>query len=163
MLSKAERAILINQFRVLEAVEGKPGAYEQEITILDRGYEGEYGNLDGFGEALSEERCKFVRKILWLYYLMKLAKWKAAGNPAASSNNGVLDFDPKFPGFDGNKEVELLSYARFITEKRGEFPETKVVNSHGFQPSYVKMLAKWKSWGAPHDLTVQQVAELSGE
>jgi uncharacterized protein YfbU (UPF0304 family) len=166
-LSPVERAILINQFKIRGTIEGEPDAYQDTIDVLSNGYELEYDeHIDGFGEPLPEDECKYVQDILWIYYLMKLAKNKAAvDSPSGDRDEGgrlrLENFEPKFPGFDGNTEPKQLGYAKHLIEKDGKFIEHKhYLNSHGAQPDYRAMIELWKSWGAPADLTEAQTDEL---
>jgi uncharacterized protein YfbU (UPF0304 family) len=166
-LSPVERAILINQFKILGAVQGEADAYQHTIDVLSNGYELEYDDhIDGFGEPLPEEECQFVQNILWIYYLMKLAKNKTAVDNAGGDRDegGRLrleNFEPKFPGFDGNDQPMHLGYAKHLIEKDGKFIEHKhYLNSHGSQPDYREMVELWQTWGSPSNLTEAQTDEL---
>jgi uncharacterized protein YfbU (UPF0304 family) len=164
-LTPAERAILIGQYRILGALEGDPDSYEEVITVLDRGYEAEYDQYLSASKPMSKERTDFVRNIMWLYYLIKLAKNKEAldapgGDRAPDGRLRLENFEPKFPGFDGNNDPELLGYANFLI-KHGQYVEhNHYLNSHGREPDYEAMLDLWRSWGKPIDLTEAQADEL---
>jgi len=166
-LSPIERALLINQFKILGAVEGDPNAYQNTIDVLSYGYELEYeSHIDGLGEPLPESECKFVYDIFWLYYFMKVTRNKAAIDGAGGDRDetGRLrleNLEPKFPGFDANNQPKYFSYAKYLIERDNKFVEHKhYLNSHGAQPNYRKMLDLWKSWSSPIDLTETQVDEL---
>jgi uncharacterized protein YfbU (UPF0304 family) len=164
-LTPAERAILIGQYRILAALEKNPKGYEEIITILDRGYEAEYDEYLGLSEPIPEERTNFVHRIMWLYYLLKLTKNKeAVDNPGGDRDpSGRLrleNFEPKFPGFDGNKDPELLAYANFLI-KNGKYVEhNHYLNSHGSEPDYEAMLDLYASWGKPTEMTEAQADKL---
>lgn len=165
-LTPAERAILIKQYEILEIL--RECKFKEEIEALSSGYQTEYEDLiDGLGEHMASKDCKMVTDILWLYYLMKLAKNKAAlenpgGDREPDGRLRMQKLEPAFPGFDGNNEGRKLSYAKYLIEGRGQFEENKenYLNSHGSQPDYDGMLEVWKSWNSPVDLTEAQVDEL---
>lgn len=159
-LDKFQRAVLINQFQTLARLEKAPNEYKKIIDALECGYELDIeAQLFGFYGNLSEEDCKFVRDIMWLYYLMKLAK----NDKKDLSREDMTKVDPKFPGFDGNAGDGLMGYATYITETLGEYPEHRhYMNSHGSHPDYRAMLALWGKWGRPSRLTAEQADELLG-
>lgn len=165
-LSPAERAILIAQYRTLAAIEDDRDGYKAIITVLERGYESEYEeHIEGLSDPLPEEECRYVRDILWIYYLLKVAKNRDAvddpgGDRDATGRLRFENLEPKFPGFDGNSEPARLGYAKFLIGQ-GQFVEhTPVANSHGMQPDYRAMIALHEAWGSPTKLTPEQAAEL---
>jgi len=164
-LTPAERAILIGQYRILAAIEEDPSAYDEVITILERGYEAEYDEHLGLFEPIAKERTDFVHRIMRLYYLLKLTKNKEVvdtpgGDRDSSGRLRLENFEPKFPGFDGNKDPELLAYANFLI-KNGKYVEhNHYLNSHGSEPDYEAMLDLWASWGKPNEMTEAQADEL---
>jgi uncharacterized protein YfbU (UPF0304 family) len=65
-LTPAERAILIGQFKIIQAIYKDPNLQTNAIEALSSGYELEYAEyVDGLDEPLSEESCKFVQDILF--------------------------------------------------------------------------------------------------
>lgn len=166
-LSPAERAILINQYRIMGLIEGNEDAYKKPIRVLSSGYELEYeDHIDGLHDPMTEEECKFVYDILWLYYLLKLAKnadavANSGGDRDSSGRLRLENFEPKFPGFDGNSEAKYLSYANFLIHEDGKFVEHKhYLNAHGGHKNYRKMLERWSELGDPTELTEDQADEL---
>lgn len=157
-LDKFQRAVLINQFETLARLDNSSGGYKKIIDALERGYELDIdAQLFEFYGDLSEQQCHFVRDIMWLYYLMKLAK----NSTKDLSREDMSKLDPKFPGFDGNAGDGLLGYADYITQTLGEYPEHKhYLNSHGAHPNYDAMLGLWRKWGKPTTLTSAQADEL---
>jgi uncharacterized protein YfbU (UPF0304 family) len=165
-LSPAERAILIAQYRTLAALEDDPKAYERVIAILDRGYEAEYEeHIEGLSEPMTESECRDVRDILWIYFRIKCAKNKDAladpgGDRDAHGGLRLENYEPKFPGFDGNNQPRQLAYAKFLIEQ-GQFLEAApIVNSHGFQPDYTNMLEMYRAWGSPTNLSQEEADDL---
>lgn len=160
-LTKAERRILENQYRILGAIEGNEDAYKIEIEILSHGYERLYEEyiLDN-SDGISEADCKFVEEIMWIYYLLKLAKNKDK-LPISGGRGDMTKWEPIFPGFDGNNDSDKMAYARFITHEIGQYEEHKhYLNSHGSNPHYAAMILEWKSMGTPADLTVEQADRI---
>lgn len=145
ILSMAERAILINQFKILSEITQDYDAYKDEIRILSSGYESLYEEIDGISGFLPEDECRFVYDILFLYYKMKLSKVKDRLDslPQIDGRTDLRDVEPKFPGFDGNGEPGLYGFASFLINDRGEFPEHKhYLNSHGPHLNYRAMLVE---------------------
>lgn len=166
-LTPAERAILINQYEILQNSSGTPNRFQNHIEVLTNGYESEYENyIEGLREPLPEDRCDYVRDIMWLYYLLKAFKnadhiKNGTGPRDADGRLKLEELDPKFPGFDGNNEPELLAYANFIVKKAQEHQEhNHYLNSHGSQPDYDSMLDAWQELGKPTELTSEHVETI---
>lgn len=140
-LTKKERLVLINQYKILAAIDKNDNAhYEELIEILENGYSIFYTLLDQWiSDEMSTEDGKFVLEILGIYRAIEDLK-------RAKNTKEVIDHPMAiFPGFDGNNESEYLSFCRFLIEKQGKFQEqTKYFLQTDRLNSHCAMLDKYK-------------------
>src|SRR5579883_1589738 len=105
-LSKVERLILANQFRILEKLDpgGEAGSFQQALEILEHGYTLDYEALvSHFHDEVPEQTCSEVIDILNLYRALTKALREL---PEGSLNQN----EATFKGFDGNEEGIHYSY-----------------------------------------------------
>jgi uncharacterized protein YfbU (UPF0304 family) len=157
-LTKAERFILLNQYRILEKLDpGEAHACEEARQILEYGYVLEYGMLvSHLDDDMSEEECKEVREVLDMYRALKKAHRDL---PVGT----VTAADAAFKGFDGNDETNQFSYATFLIETQGKWGESKVdpINSHWPMLSrYRSMIASWKQSANKWELTAEDTVRI---
>ena len=146
-LTKKERWILINQYRILMALSLKEDKDEfaKACEILERGYELHYpyicNHIVDDNDVLDEESCKEVIEILTMFDTIKFS-YNSLQEKADIDESKI-----EFPGFDGNNESDQASYARFLCIKDNGFSEliNRInVNSHiPMLPKYRKMLTRW--------------------
>ena len=158
-LTKAERLILFNQFRLLESLYPEEARdCQNACEILQSGYALEYDSLVSFGEETPEETAREVIEILNMY--------RALSNASIQLPEG--SFDPKdaiFNGFDGNEEGEHYSYASFMIEKQGRWAEFKTAELNSHWPmldEYRAMLARWELCREKLHLTAEDVSRILG-
>lgn len=150
-LSKIERLLLINQFKILEKL--YPDEYEtysNNRKALENGYELNYSWFLPSDEVMSEDDCREVLDILNMYRAITFSY------KDLYDKDGINEESLKFNGFDGNEECSQYSYASYliIDLKRfkeltygNEFPD---LNSHfPMMPKYNKMLKFWRDNGKP--------------
>ena len=155
-LSKKDRLILFNQYRILEKLypdEEKDCQLAQKI-LLD-GYELEYDGLVEMMGDVSREVCNEVLDILQMFRSLYFSYEKL------DDKLGIDEYDVKFQGFDGNEEGQYYSYAEFfILDKRRyeEFSNCEI-NSHCNKlPQYRDMLNVWRQFKRySSDLTKEQI------
>lgn len=159
-LSKVERLLLINQYRIRKAIEGS-NDYDEIIEILSNGYASRY--YEAFNEVYDEVTvadCKFVSDVLSMYRRLHYFE-----QDKGVDLSGRLF--SRFAGFCGNEEGPLLSYAQFAIGREGHWDEQKPrrketdgYNSHmPVREVYARMLEVFNRCG--HDpLTTQQVDEI---
>src|SRR5688572_15542499 len=101
-LSRTERLILANQYRILEALfPADADYYRDKRTALEHGFEYHYDEVAGdiLSDTLSAERCNEVIEILQMYRSLTYAY------RALEDKSGIEPRAIDFPGFDGNHET----------------------------------------------------------
>lgn len=163
-LSKKDRVLLINQYRILAALDkGGSDHYEELIEILENGYEIFYKMLDQWiSDDMPTEEGKFVLDILDLY--------RAIENTKRSTKSQELMAHPfaVFMGFDGNNETEYMGFCRFLIERQGKFQEQQQylikndnLNSHASMvDKYRRMLAAAKGVADIWDMSVEDAMKI---
>lgn len=140
-LSKKDRVLLINQYKLLAALYKEEEAHYRElIGILENGYEIFYSMIDEWiSDDMPTDEGKFVLNILELY--------RAIDDLKRSSKNQKLAEHPYsfFRGFDGNNETEYMGFCRFLIDEQGKFQEQQqyfLKNDH--LNSHMPMIDKYK-------------------
>ena len=120
-LSTVERAVLLNQCRILAAVDPE-GAdhYEKQIEILDSGYEFLYDRILPEQEPMSSENSWEVVQILDMFSILERAV--AANEPSEDVNSTPC-------GSEGFREMRRRS--RWLSLASGSSVSTGMVNSRG--------------------------------
>lgn len=165
-LHKKDRLLLINQYKILAALDkSEESRYLELIEILERGYSIFYSMIDEWvSEDMPEEEGRFVLEVLDLYRAIDDVR-------RSSKDSRLIDhMYSVFPGFDGNNESEYLGFCRFLIEKQGKFQEQKQylqkndgMNSHTpMVEKYRRMLDKKKAIPSTHSwrLTVEQALQV---
>jgi uncharacterized protein YfbU (UPF0304 family) len=157
-LTKVERLILFNQYRILEKIDpDEARASEEACEILASGYTLEYETLAShIDKEVSDDKCREVRDILDMYRALKIARRDL---PAGT----VSDADATFPGFDGNEETEHFAYATFVMEKQNKWVESKQDPRNSHWPvlsRYRMMLKSWKESPRKWELTPEDTARI---
>lgn len=117
-LSVTERLMLSNQYRILERLyPDEAESYARFQRILESGYEIHYNDLAPWGTEppISRVEAKEALDILSMYQDMQ----HCFDNLADKS--GIDADDIVFPGFDGNNDINKLSYTRYAVEECGRF------------------------------------------
>jgi uncharacterized protein len=165
-LQKKERLLLINQYKILAALDkSEESHYLELIEILERGYSIFYSVIDEWvAEDMPEEEGRFVLEVLDLYRAIEDVKRSSKDSQLIGHTYSV------FPGFDGNNESEYLGFCRFLIDKQGKFQEQKQylqkndgMNSHmPMVEKYQRMLEEKKSISSAGSwrLTVEQALKV---
>lgn len=145
-LSDKERLFLATQYEIL-AVLKDDADYALKAETLRRGHKSIYDEyFDFFSENLPDAQAQHVINILGIFGDMK------ASYQQLTDKTGIDEKDLVFPGFDGNNESELHSFAQSLL-KHGRFEQTlgeHVRNSH--MPTtdmYRRMIERWTDLGSP--------------
>lgn len=140
-LTKKDRLVLINQYRILAALnKDDESHYKELIEVLERGYSIFYSLVDEWvSEDMPEAEGKFVLNILDLY--------RAIEDLKRSTKDERLLKNPysHFSGFDGNNETQHMGFCRFLIEKQGKFQEQKpyLLKTDNMN-SHMPMIGKYK-------------------
>ncbi len=158
-LTKTERLILINQYRMLSVIcpdEKKDS--DIAIDILANGYKHNYDSLvDFLSDDMPEEISKEVIDILQMFRSLNNSYHELNDKSGIDKGNVI------FQGFDGNEETEHYSYADFFINKYDRYSEfSKVaINSHcNMLYMYRPMLKAWSKYERYQSLNKEQIIEI---
>jgi len=145
-LTDLDRLILANQYEILGALK-KDKSYEELAESLRNGHKWIYdGIFSGLADVLPEAQANFVLDVLGLFE--KLQDFYNA----LPDKSGIESHEVLFPGFDGNGEGTLISFAAAI-RKKGHYEHVAAArNLNAHMPTidlYVRMLDAWRNAGAP--------------
>lgn len=157
-LSKAERLILINQYRILEKL--YPSEVEDlKLTreALESGYTIEYPDIE---DEVPEEIAREVLDVLDMYRAITFGLRKLPDDDELRKH-----FSAKFRGFDGNEEGPRYGYAHYLVERRGDWPELKGsgdgCNSHSNTLyRYRPMLRAWEQCASKYEPTREDLVAI---
>ena len=164
-LSRIERWVLANQYRILEALYPDDAEhYKQAREVLEEGYEAHYGDIYTSlvrGEnTLSGALCDEVQQILQMYWVLQ----RTYESLPDIEKDGIDATKLTFPGFDGNNETKLMAYARWYCIDCGNFAGLRYddrFNSHRVKlGDYQQMLARWNALSDEGVVTREQIIEV---
>jgi uncharacterized protein YfbU (UPF0304 family) len=116
-LTKVERALLLNQYRILEIIcPEKAESYIKCQEILERGYQLFYDKVVDVWDELSSEDSQHIFDVLDVFRLMKLSY------EGLTDKSGIDPEALKFKGFDSYNETKLGLFLHYLTEI-GRYPE----------------------------------------
>ncbi len=161
-LTKIERLILANQYRILEAlVPSEAEGYSNHRIVLEGGYALHFSDaLQSVRDELSENDCEFVLDVLSMHSALH------GSHEALEDKAGIDETFIKFAGFDGNSEIRYMSYCQYLCERLGQFAELRDPGRDGYNSHkltldmYRQMLNAWKNMGKPRELTKDQIIKL---
>lgn len=140
-LSKKDRLLLINQYKILAALDKDDAShYGELIQILENGYSIFYSMVDEWvSEDMPEEESRFVLEILDLYRAIEDIKKKSRNEDIEKH---LYSF---FKGFDGNNETEYMAFSRFLIQEQDKFREQeKYLIKNDNMNSHMPMIEKYK-------------------
>ncbi len=163
-LTRTERWILSNQYRILEALYPKEAA---DLSIareaLESGFELEYEHLCEHvysdDNVLTVDKCKEVIDTMAMFDALKRSY------DALADKSGIEEWRVKFAGFDGNNETMHMAYARyFCTSGIPRFQDLdRGDNFNSHMPTlarYRAMLQQWRECGKNHELSKDQIIKI---
>lgn len=166
-LSKKERLMLINQYRILSILNPDGAAsYNVRIKMLENGYSLHYDEMVSWlDDGMSREECQEVIDILEMYRCL----WQSFRK--LKDKKGIRKNDVRFPGFDAKDEEKQLNYAEFVMyslKRYREFHQRRRLPNHdSYRPmlgQYRAMISVWRSLGCRKLLTKDEIIQiLSGE
>jgi uncharacterized protein len=147
-LTRTERWILSNQYRILEKLyPDEAEALARNRDALEMGYELEYReacqHIYDDRDTMTIDECKEVIDILAMFSEIK------TDFTSLTDKSGIDEWATKFIGFDGNDETKQMGYVRYIVEQGNRFETLDRgdnFNSHApmLEP-YRRMLREWNS------------------
>jgi uncharacterized protein YfbU (UPF0304 family) len=164
-LTRKERWMLWNQFRILEMLDHDEGRYyAQAKTALERGYEQEFDRLIEFiwsdDQKMTERESMEVVDILHMFSSLQ-----------RSYENLVdrTDIEPasiQFLGFDGNNEGKQMLFAQYFCDLEGgrftELGDPSGFNSHiPTLERYRGMVGKWKRSSDVNHLSREDILRIT--
>ena len=161
-LTRAERWILSNQYRILEKLD-PTGGWDHPRDVVERGFELEYEAVSSYvyqdDFVMQEEECMEVLAIMDMFSVLKRA------HGALPDNSEIEECQVTFAGFDGNNEMQRLAYVRFKVDEQGQFTDLDRgdnFNSHApMLPAYRCMLEEWEILDKKYDLTKGELARIT--
>jgi uncharacterized protein YfbU (UPF0304 family) len=159
-LTRKERLILANQFKILEHLDKKEADfYRNAYKVLEKGYAFEYDGLfQWLGDGMSNAECTEVIDILEMHSRVNYALRTVA------DKSGIDEVRLRFKGFDGNNEGAQMSYAEYLIKDQGKWEEFREMDLNSHFPTldhYRRMLARWKATDlASLELTNEQIRQI---
>ena len=146
-LTDTERLILANQYEILSELR-EDDTYARWAETLRDGHEWLYSQyFDHISPNLPESKAEHVLAILGIYSDLR------DSYNQLNDKSGIEPHQIEFPGFDGNNESELLSFARAL-RKHDRFTETLGEhNKNSHMPTtdtYRRMIERWRELGEPN-------------
>ncbi len=147
-LTDVERVILANQYEILSKLNNDE-YYEKIFKELRNGHEWLYSqHIKGtLLPILSKDDTEHVLCILQIYKDLRDSYDKL------EDKSNIEEHSIEFPGFDGNHEPELLSFAHALIEDNRyiDVLGKVAINSHSSrtQPTYKRMVSTWRELGKP--------------
>jgi len=141
-LTDKDRLLLANQFEILGLLK-KDNYYLLKAEALRDGHKWLYRDLN-MCEVLPDSSAEHVLTILGIYSDLRDSYNKL------TDKSGIDEHEVVFPGFDGNNESELLSFAEAL-RKDGRFSNTLGTSSknshHPTTDIYSRMIYKHSELG----------------
>ena len=168
-LTRIERLVLANQYKILEALYPEEADYYKEAReIVEHGFELQYSwiseNVYDDKDTLSSEECKEVIDILEMFDNLRYSYEQL------KDKDGIEEHSIKFQGFDGNDNLEgkYMSYARFFCESGGgrfeKISKGDFYNSHSLSlDMYRRMLGEYRKSKKKSELTKEEILNIIGE
>lgn len=163
VLSRVERQILANQYRILAAIDAD-GAEEllRLSEILEEGYTELYGNvLTVSGVEFDRDIAEETNDIL----SMLGCYGSAYASLGESERDGIASVEDLWEGFDEHETAAHCAYAKFLMRGGQSRPElyakvAEAVSDRSLH-KYRRMLAEWLPLSKNYDLTAAQLRKIS--
>jgi uncharacterized protein len=158
-LSREQRWMLANQYRILERLDPEEEEYYARAReVLENGFELNYDWISDhiYEQTMSKDECSEVIAILDMFSALEQSYERLGEKP------DIEEHAVRFLGFDGNHETAQLGYASFLIHKEGKFQELAErgdrLNSHmPVLGAYRRMRGVWE------ELPVETRYELSAD
>jgi uncharacterized protein YfbU (UPF0304 family) len=166
-LSKKDRLILINQYKILSILNpDESERYANYIRTLELGFELNYDIMAAWlTDGMSEEECAEVVDILEMYRCLNHSFSKLR------DKSGINRRRLEFPGFDAEEEEKQLGYMEYLLYSMNKFKEFRKRGRNPDHDSrqpmldrYRAMLRVWESYSNKKLLDKNEIIDiLDGE
>ncbi|HSU12650.1 YfbU family protein [Longimicrobium sp.] len=160
-LSRSERWILANQYRILAALEPDQAAtHRGNAEALERGYANAIDRLSAHivRDDTNRKESDEVDEILSMFDAVQRAY------RTLEDNFGIDAWRVSFPGFDRATEEDYLGYAHFSLSHEGRYPnmvtEASLDAGRPMLRDYRRMVDEWKKRGGSAELERQDVIAI---
>jgi uncharacterized protein YfbU (UPF0304 family) len=161
-LSRTERWMLANQYRILAALDrANAETYTDCVVALERGYAKVIDRMSAHvsRDDTDHEESDEVDEILTLFDALQRAY-------RVLDDDAIDPLDVQFPGFDGKSEPDYLGYAQFLLE-REHWPEhlnaARTLDTRApMLRQYRRMMDEWKRRGRSADLDRRDIVAIVG-
>lgn len=159
-LSRIERLMLSNQYRILEALyPDERDSFANSREAIESGFEIEYDWHTEYihRDVVTVDECREVIEILDMFTALGRA-FNDLGD-----KSGIEESKIRFVGFDGNNETKQLAYAEYL-QKNGKFSDLTGLdglNSHmPLLPNYRRMVVEWLRSASRYSLTKEDIIRI---
>ena len=170
-LTRTERWMLYNQYRIINLLESGETMPEQKETeeqsVLAFGFELSFEQISSFlNRGISSNIGEEVYDILDMYRGIDNARIRTGGNRSAVDFSNIETSYLTFGGFDGNHESEHYVYAVHLLREQKLYGESMLgdeeLNSHWpMLPVYHRMLKAWHESDKPFCLTREDIVRIA--
>ena len=159
-LSKQERLILSNQYRILEQLYPKDAkTLKEHRKIVEDGYALSYEEISThIVDELNKEECTEVLDILSMHRALHQSAQALTDEPKIAIS---------FHGFDGNSETQQMAYTKFYIDELHKFAElTEIAQSTDYNSHYPTlrryrlMLYEWKGCKNINNLSREDINRI---
>lgn len=164
-LSKFERLMLVNQFKILERLYPDESDYYQvQRKALEWGYARHYKDLlKWISDEMSKEDCDEIVEIIDLHRVL----YSSYSNLVDKGNISLEDIG--FRGFDGNVEAQELLYTVYCMhdldgyqELRGGRQKDDFSSHSPMLGKYRRMLKVWSGKSRSGQLSKEDIEDIIG-
>ncbi|MBV9109912.1 MAG: YfbU family protein [Gemmatimonadetes bacterium] len=152
-LTRTERWILANQYRILAKLEPENAAtYRGYIEALERGYANVIDRLSEhvLRDDTTHRESDEVDEILAMYDALQRSF------RTLEDSFGIEEWRVRFPGFNQDDEADYLGYSRFALSREGRHPnlatEGNLSTPSPMLKQYRRMMDEWKKRGGSGQL-----------
>lgn len=162
-LTRTERWILANQYRILAKLEPENAAtYRHYVEALERGYANVIDRLSEhvLRDDTTHRESDEVDEILEMYDALQRS-FRTLEDPF-----GIEEWRVRFPGFDPKEEADYLGYAHFALSREGRHPnlatEGNLSTPSPMLKQYRRMMDEWKKRGGSGQLDHDGIVAILG-
>jgi uncharacterized protein YfbU (UPF0304 family) len=157
-LSRTERWMLANQYRILAALHPQQAEkYNDYARALERGYTRviDAASAHILRDDTDEKESQEVDEVIAMFDALQRSL-RLLDDP-----EDIDEWALHFPGFDQDTEADYLGYAHYVVAREGRYPHlvtARDLNTHKpMLKQYRRMLDEWKRRGRSATLDRRQI------